>query len=73
MTTDSSPRSATKLFRLPARSAVAGANVKLARTTLADLEEDALAAAAVPGRVLTRLRRLVAGETDGVDEADGGR
>jgi hypothetical protein len=56
-------RSPTAPIRVPARSAIAGADVELARHTLAELHEET-AFEATGGRVLERLRRLVVGDPE---------
>lgn len=56
-------RSPTAPLRIPARSAIAGADVELARHTLAELAEET-ALEATGGRVLDRLRRLVVGDAE---------
>lgn len=59
MTVEFDARFAPSMIRLPARSAVAGANVELARNTLAELVDHRQSFEITGERVLARLRRLV--------------
>lgn len=64
MTLDVMERPAPALIRLPSRSAIATANVELARRTLAELTEPTRGLDDAGARVMATLRRLVARDED---------
>ena len=64
MTLDVMERPSPTLTRLLPRSSVATANVELARRTLAELAEPAQGLDLAGSRVLSRLRGLVARDSD---------
>jgi len=61
MAIEMAARPAPSVSRLPARSAIAGADVALARRTLAQLADQPGPIADAGGRMLGRLRRLMGG------------